>query len=87
MIDELRVVKVVWVDPHSVDEWCDVEDLAKEELCKVIAIGIYVKETEDKIVLTLNYSPSGNDSCCSIIIPKRCIVSMTEVAFVKKILE
>jgi hypothetical protein len=87
MSDELRVVKVVWIDPHSIDEWCDTEELVDSEICQIVSVGIFVKETPDKIVLTLNYSPSGNEGSCSMILPKKCIVHMSEVAFVKKILD
>lgn len=84
MSNELRVVKVVWIDPHSVDDWTDVDDLEKEKICKVIAVGFLLKETADKIVLTLNYSASGNDSCCTMIIPKACVLSINEVCLVEK---
>jgi hypothetical protein len=85
--DELRVIKVVWIDPHSIDEWMDAEEACAGESCKIISIGIYVKETDDRLVMALNFDPAGDGISCTMILPKACILSVQEIAYVKNILE
>lgn len=87
MTDALRVIKVVWVDPHSIDEWMDAGEVCTSDVCKIISIGIYVKETEDRLVMALNFDPAGDAISCTMLIPRACIIHQSEVGYVKKILE
>lgn len=82
---DIRVVKVIWTDPHSIDEWCDISEAADSPITKIISVGIYIKETKDKLVLALNLDTEGIDCSCVMVIPKCAILETQELCFVKKI--
>jgi hypothetical protein len=82
MGQEYPLVKVIWLDPHSDDDWADVEDVCvKQQL--VETKGTLVKETKDAIIVTLNFlkQEEGVDVSCTMIIPKIVIQSIKRLSY------
>ena len=75
-MEETRIVKIEWVDPHSVDEWTDIKDHDWNLTKTVVSIGRVIKETSNAFVLTLCYAKDDETSCCNMVIPKTCIVKV-----------
>ena len=72
-----QIVRVVWVDPHSVDEWVPIDSPDLDYPHRVETVGRLIKEEDTFIVVSLNIGLDANsDVSCSIIIPKRCIDKM-----------
>ena len=75
-----KVVRVIWVDPHSVDEWTSPDTSSLEYPHKVETIGRLIKDEPRFIVVSLNIGLEDDpDVSCSIVIPRECIVKMDEV--------
>jgi hypothetical protein len=87
MTNEIRVFKVIWDDPHSIDEWAPAWDVVASPPCRIVSVGIFIYEDVDRIVLALNADLAGEELSCTMLIPKRCVVSVSEVACVKKVLD
>lgn len=73
-----KVEIVDWVDPHSVDPWESLENL-RTDVAKIVSIGFVVKETEDALVLSLNWDAAEKNTSCAMIIPKQCITKRRTV--------
>lgn len=72
--EKLKLVYVIWIDPHSTDPWTDMKEVdGSIEECETI--GWVVQEGKKHI--SVAGSLGFNDDCCCIMnIPKRCIVSV-----------
>lgn len=64
---------IVWIDPHSVDEWSEIEEI-KLDTCKIITFGQVIKEDPQTIAIALNVDHAENKASCVMIIPKICIL-------------
>lgn len=78
-----QIIGVVWVDPYSIDEWTDIDELDIEEhICK--SVGIVVAESSQSIALSaaVGYDQESGiyDAACTMIIPRRCILSIIFIA-------
>lgn len=76
--NSLKVIYVKWLDPHSVDPWTSKEDLHLEPYM-VHSVGIFLKETERTIALSLNKADESEDTSCVMVIPKNAILEVYEV--------
>lgn len=67
------LIYVLWNDPASQDEWCEVKDICLTN--KVITtFGQLTRETKENIVVSLNVDYEDEGVSCSIIIPQRAII-------------
>lgn len=73
-----EMVWIKWVDPHSVDEWTNIEELKNEEFCTVITAGTVLFEDKKKILLALNTCSNG-DASCTMVIPVRYILERKKI--------
>ena len=81
-----KIVRVIWLDPHSVDEWVSQDSGELDMPHKVETVGRLIKDESDFIVVSLNVGLEVNeDVSCSIIIPKPCIESMEVFPLVAKV--
>lgn len=64
---------ILWLDPHSQDEWAHADDQDCNPV-KCETIGILVKETETTLTLSHTRQLEFDTYCCTIHIPKICIV-------------
>lgn len=61
----LPLVRVTWLDAESSDEW---EDRVQERSCsKITTIGHLIEESEEEMVLAMNFD-SRNDSISMVMI-------------------
>jgi hypothetical protein len=74
-----KIVKVVWSDAVSIDEWTEVDLIANEPSHKIISVGHLIRETEDCVVLCLNYDMIEQMASCSMVIPKKFFLEPIEV--------
>jgi hypothetical protein len=65
------LVYILWLDAHSQDEWTDNLDSAA---VKCETIGIIAKETDEVISITHTRQLLHDTYCCTIHIPKCCII-------------
>lgn len=72
-MDKDRIVRIDWVDPHSVDDWTAVHDIDTSTHYLVTSIGRLIRETSDAFVITLNYASDDDTASCSMVIPKVCV--------------
>lgn len=70
-----QIVRIDWIDPHSIDEWTSLHDMDTTLTKMVTTVGRLVRETSDAYVVSLNHCPDG-DVSCSMIIPKVCVKRM-----------
>lgn len=64
-----------WIDPHSEDEWQPADDLRHSfDLVNIVTVGRLIHETDERLVVALNYDPNADSVSCSMIIPKSAIV-------------
>jgi hypothetical protein len=62
---------ILWLDAHSQDEWTHDLD-CKPVMCATV--GILIKETDDCVSITHTKQVETDGVCCTIHIPKVCIV-------------
>jgi len=76
-----RLIVVHWLDAASKDEWGSPRESGTAQEC--ISCGLLVSEDERSITLTHTFGVldgKDNDICCSLSIPKGCILSIYEIA-------
>ena len=76
-MDAKTIVRVVWLDPHSVDAWCETDNVSLNLQKEIISVGFLIADKADYICLCLNLAKDGEVSC-SMVIPRFCIVSLDE---------
>jgi hypothetical protein len=71
----MEIVRVDWHDARSVDGWCTFGEF-NEELTLIHTVGYLIKENEESVYISacVSLSNSGDQYCCTIVIPKRMIV-------------
>jgi len=80
MDQKVRVVYLEWHDALSIDGWTDhTEECEFTKLALIKSCGLFVKETEDVLVLTLNNDMTNKAYSCVMIIPKSLIVRRLEI--------
>ena len=73
----MKIVHIEWIDAHTVDSWEVIEDLKKQTLSVCESVGWLIYEDKEKTIIS---HTDGKDTVCgSFIIPKRCIIKMTEI--------
>ena len=76
-----KLVVIEWLDAASKDEWHSPKDPCTAQAC--ITCGILLSEDDAALTITHTYGIDGNgddcDTCCSISIPKGCVVSAYEI--------
>jgi hypothetical protein len=78
-INDHRVVCIVWHDAASEDAWTRKDDAGGIAVC--CTFGFVINESKDAIIVSHTIAPTdgGADTCCSIAIPKGCIVDAYEL--------
>jgi hypothetical protein len=71
------LVWIEWTDAGSIDEWRPVQDM-QEDLPYCVTVGFLMRETEDKIYVS--GTTSDGRGCCTMIVPKVCIIARREIA-------
>ena len=71
-MDKINLEYILWSDTWSHDPWDAVEDISDNEYL-VHTYGQVIKETENIVMVALNYAPSEHKASCVAIIPKSCI--------------
>lgn len=76
---DIKIVKIVWIDAESHNEWEEVKDLVDPSIC--ITIGHLVKETEGFYYVAATISVDGEALHTNnrILIPKVWIKEFTEI--------
>lgn len=77
-MDNPRIVRIDWIDPHSVDEWTTIHDHDWSLTKTVTTIGRLVRETSDAFVISLNHAADDDSISCTMVIPKICVKRMEE---------
>lgn len=72
-----KLVKIEWTDAWSVDSWKTIAELANEESWHCTTIGLLVHETAEFYYVT--HTISGDEICCTIVIPKGMVTSLTDI--------
>lgn len=75
----LKIVKLVWIDPTSIDEWTSREDALTYIPHKIITCGILIGETECYYVVSANMDTVNGDVSCVMIVPRAALVKPLEV--------
>ncbi len=73
-----KPVKVCWVDPHSVDEWIDIDSDEIKKVLECKSTGYLVHESDESITLALNIGLSNDQVSCCLVLPRVCIISIQE---------
>jgi len=73
-----KVVKVCWVDPHSVDEWTDYDSDEVQKVLDCESSGYLVHESKESITLALNLGLGNDQISCTLVLPRCCITSIQE---------
>lgn len=82
-MDKKDIVHILWVDPHSQDEWTSVDDI-NDSQCIISTVGILIRENKRCYVVTLNYNFEEKDASCTIIIPKVCVVKFKKTGTISE---
>ena len=69
-LDGRKFMAIVWHDAASSDPWEDISTVDNKQRC--VSVGILLKEDEHYITLT--HTVADAQTCCSIGIPKGCII-------------
>ena len=72
----IKIAVIEWLDPHSVDEWSNVEDIQSKESCLIQTVGILIDQSKTRIIVALNQDPDDLDVSCTMVIPKSAIIAM-----------
>lgn len=83
--DRLKIIQLVWVDPHSIDEWSDVDELGLENMVQIVSVGILLKEDKHRYVVALNLDAANSNASCTMIIPKFAVSHVEVLGYVKEI--
>lgn len=70
------LVKIIWEDAHSVDEWSQIDDEKLNGITEVVTVGQLIREGHSFYVVTLNWARTNvidEEVSCSILIPKSCV--------------
>ena len=79
-LDELKMVRVDWLDAMSDDNtWQDLNDLSKQTLKPVTCVGWILAENEDNIILISSYDEDAQMGGGGCTIPKSCVKKMTHL--------
>lgn len=76
---DIKVVRIVWIDAESHNDWMEVKDLEDPSLCTTI--GFLIKETEGFYYVAATISVEGEALHTNnrILIPKVWIKEFTEI--------
>lgn len=80
----MKIVKIIWVDAESHNEWVEVKDLVDPSTCTTV--GFLIKETEEFYYIAATVSIEGEAIHTNnrILIPKVWIKEFTEIKDAKK---
>ena len=79
-LDELKMVRVDWLDAMSDDNtWQDLNDLSKQTLKPVTCVGWILAENEDNIILISSYDEDAQMDGGGCTIPKSCVKKITQL--------
>ena len=76
--DFVNPVFVSWVDPHSVDEWSEVDEVEMKHPL-IHSVGYLIKQTKDTLVIALNYDQHDEKISCSMVLPMSCVREIKQV--------
>lgn len=77
---KISVEAIFWIDPHSIDEWRNIEDIDLSHIA-MRSVGQVIREDNNSILMSLNYDPENESVSCSMVIPKHTIVKR-EIVYV-----
>lgn len=71
----LPVVQILWTDAYSIDSWTDFPE-PKAAIKDVLmnTVGFLIAEDKGNVIVSNTYSTDKTVYCCSIVIPKKCII-------------
>jgi len=72
----MNLEQIIWEDAFSEDEWTDKID-DQPMVCETI--GFVIKENEKVVAVSHTKQLDDEVYCCTIIIPKSCIVSRAPI--------
>jgi hypothetical protein len=75
----LRIVRLTWIDPTSIDAWTSKEEAIAYEPHKIITVGILVGETEGYYIVAANMDLVNDDVSCVMVIPRSALLKPLEV--------
>jgi hypothetical protein len=75
----MKLVTVVWHDAVGADGWIDIKDLEKEVPVVHHSVGYVVKDTDEFITITMSYDEAKESLGAWLLIPKKFIISLTEI--------
>lgn len=76
------LVLVEWEDPVSHDPWTSESELDAEfekGVPIVQTVGFLIRESEERIVVALNYETTNENFSCFIVIPLTSVVAFTRL--------
>lgn len=77
--EAFQVVKLVWIDPTSIDEWGSRQSAIAYSPHTIITCGILIDETETCFIVSANLDVASDDVSCVMVIPKATMVKPLEV--------
>lgn len=77
----MKIVEVHWVDPNSIfHQWTNVDDITGDDLKPKPCRNVGYVYRDDPDVLVLVASDGGDELGDGMVLPRGCIVSVTELA-------
>jgi len=73
-----KIICVEWTDPDTRDGWKDPEAVLKEVGEPVVSVGMLVHETEDTIILCMDWAKDGDVNSRGRI-PKSLVTKRKEI--------
>jgi len=73
-----EIVYVQWVDSQTNSAWEEEKDL-NGKFHTVEAVGFLIKKSKDGIVIGLGWDEELKSSCCTMDIPKGCILKIKKM--------
>ena len=76
-VEDYPMVKIVWVDAESYDDW---EDVAEKRECKEITtMGFLLSDDDKGLSVAMQLDPTNEKVSMTMIIPNHWIVSIVEL--------
>jgi hypothetical protein len=79
-LDELKMVRVDWLDAMSDDNtWQELDDLSKQTLKPVTCVGWILAETKENIILVSSFDEDAQMGGGGCTIPKTCVERIVQL--------
>jgi len=77
----LKIVKVKWVDPTSIQGWLCPEDVEKQQAKVFTSVGFLFEDSADRVYIVQTWGKVALDG--GFIFPKGCVLTIDEVGEVE----